>query len=80
MLLNILNAEEDAVATVFLFLAIFFFFFFSFTLCTSVKTLGKWERHILVWVLCLLGGLPRFAFPVLLDPGLTEVYENQTRF
>lgn len=80
MLLNILNAEEDGVATVFLFLATFFFFFISFTFCTSVKTLGKWERHLLVWVLCLLGGLPQFAFPVLLDPGLTEVYENQTRF
>lgn len=28
MLLNILNAEEDAMATVFLFLATFFFFLF----------------------------------------------------
>ena len=64
-------------ATVFLVLATFSF---SFTLCTSVKTLDMWERHILVWVLCLLGGSPWFAFPVLLDPGLTEVNENQTRF
>ena len=73
----ILSAEEGAVATVFLVLATFSF---SFTLCTSVKTLDMWERHILVWVLCLLGGSPWFAFPVLLDPGLTEVNENQTRF
>lgn len=64
MLLNILNAEEDAGWLLSFYSWPLFFFFLSFTFVYLCEDLG--QGNILVRVLCLLGGLPLFAFPVLL--------------